>query len=56
MRRLAILLVVAWSLGVSGCAMRDAMYSLFGGMNSNDADMNRTDQKNAIDWLAPGSS
>ena len=56
MRRLAILLVLVWSLALSGSAMRDFMYSLFGGMNSNDADMNRTNQKNSIDYLTPGSS
>ncbi len=56
MRRFAVLLLVVWSLCLSGCAMRDFMCSLFGGMNSNDADMNRTNDRNAIDYVAPGSS
>jgi hypothetical protein len=48
MRRLVMLLIVVWSLGLSGCAMGDLMYSLFGGADSNQADMNRTNSRNSV--------
>ena len=40
----AALLVCA--VGIPGCAMSDMFYALFGGANSNEADLNRANPKN----------
>ncbi len=40
MRRITIAVALACILSCSGCALSDLMYNLFGGMNSNEADMN----------------
>ena len=46
MRWFIIVSVLTCVLSLPGCAWNDLLYSMFGGTDSNGADMNKTNAKN----------